>query len=242
MTNKGIDYLFTKRYLDFDVIEKFKLCYCDEYGDFITRGVDNYLDFTMPKIDPRFYDSAIFPIFDLYGKVIGVSARSLSDTNDLKYINTVYTKGRHLYGLNLTWYDCLQKRKVYVVEGNVDVVRMYQAGVKNVVGMLGSTLSVTQLAVLSRFVDEVIFVPDGDKAGAKFLERVAIGTPNRKSLTSKHTNLNLRFSLIKLPEGLDPDSFLNDHTAEDLFKLEEPVTSDLFITYHKKLGGKTDEW
>jgi len=240
--SKGIDYLINNRYLTPDVMEKFRLCYCDEYGYFHTQTIDNYIDFDMPKLDPRFYNSAIFPIFDLYNKVIGVSARSLSSTNDFKYINTVYTKGKHLYGLNITWQDCLKKRKVYVVEGNIDVVRMYQSGIKNVVGMLGSTLSLTQLTVLSRFVDEVVFVPDGDKAGTKFLERVAIGRRDRKSLIEKHPNLDLNFSLIRLPEGSDPDTFLQDHKAEDLFKLEEPVSSSLFDTYHRKLGGKTEEW
>lgn len=240
--NKGISYLLEQRYLTSESIEKFRLGFCDEYGQFKFHvSLDNF-DSELPKLDPRFYNSVIFPIFDLYNKVIGVSARSLSPTNDLKYINTVYKKGKHLYGLNFTWWDCLKKRKVYIVEGNIDVVRMYQDGIQNVVGMLGSTLSLTQLIVLSRFVDEVVFVPDGDKAGIKFLERVAIGRKGRKSLTEKHTNLDLNFSLIQLPEGSDPDTFLQCHKAEDLFKLEEPVSSSLFDTYHKKLGGKTEEW
>ena len=240
--NKGTAYLLEQRYLTNESIEKFRLGFCDEYGQLKFHVFLNNFESELPKLDPRFYNSAIFPIFDLYHKVIGVSARSLSSTNDFKYINTVYAKGKHLYGLNFTWLDCLKKRKVYIVEGNIDVVRMYQEGIKNVVGMLGSTLSLTQLTVLSRFVDEVVFVPDGDNAGIKFLERVAIGRKGKKSLTEKHPNLDLNFSLIKLPEGSDPDTFLQCHKVEDLFKLEESVSSSLFDTYNRKLGGKMEEW
>ena len=242
MTNKGIDYLTTHRYLTPDVMEKFRLCYCDEFGQVNSKAVHSYIDFKMPSLEPRFRDSVLFPIFNLYNKVIGVSARSLNPNNDIKYINTVYDKIKHLYGLNVTWRDCLKKRKVYIVEGNIDVIRMYQKGIKNVVGMLGSTLSLTQLIVLSRFVDEVVFVPDGDKAGTKFLERIVFGKLGKKSLIEKNPNLNLTFLIIKLPEGSDPDTYLLDNKTEDLFKLEEPVSSNLFDTYQTKLGGKTDEW
>ncbi len=212
----GFDYLKNKRKLSSDTIRAFHLAYCDAAG-FI------YADTQFPSkdlsLDPRFNNSVLFPICNLYSDLIGVSARKLDyDTKkDLKYVNTVYPKTDHLYGLNVTYERCFEKRQAYVVEGNVDTLMMYQAGLQNVVGMLGSNISITQLCLLSRFVDEVIFVPDGDEAGQKMLHKLE---DLRKSILAKYKNLELSFGAVRLPNGYDPDKYLQEHTKEDFLKLE----------------------
>lgn len=212
----GFEYLKNQRHLNSDTLRKFHLAYCDQQG-FI------YADTEFPSkdlnLDPRFNNSVLFPICNLYNELIGVSARKLDyDTKkDLKYVNTVYPKTEHLYGLNVTYERCFEKRQAYVVEGNVDTLMMYQAGLQNVVGMLGSNIAITQLSLLSRFVDEVIFVPDGDEAGQKMLVKL---DNLKKSILGKYKNLELSFGAVRLPNGFDPDKFLQQNTKEDFLKLE----------------------
>lgn len=212
----GFDYLKNQRHLKSGTIRDFHLAYCDPAG-FV------YADTKFPAksldLDPRFNNSILFPICNLYNEVIGVSARKLDydSKKDLKYVNTVYPKTEHLYGLNVTYKRCFEKRQAYVVEGNVDTLMMYQAGLDNVVGMLGSNIAITQLCLLSRFVDEIIFVPDGDEAGQKMLGKLE---DLRKSILSRFKNLELSFGAVRLPEGYDPDKFLQTHTKDDFLKLE----------------------
>lgn len=214
----GFKYLKTERQLSDETIRKFHLAYCDGKGNI-------YSDMDFPskslELDYKFYDTALFPICNLYGELVGVSGRKLNyKTNmDLKYVNTVYQKTDHLYGLSTTLMDCVRENRAYIVEGNVDTVMMYQHGIKNVVGMLGSTLSITQLAILSRFVDEIYLVPDGDTAGEKLIERV-IGTDRKKGLVSKFPQLALQFYQVKLPTFFDPDKFLREKGREEFLKLE----------------------
>ena len=244
MTNKGLTYLSDERRLKPETIDKFSLAYCDE------RGIRSFGSHASPigcselnkvYLDPaKFNNSILFPIFNVYGGYVGISARSLDPNNELKYVNTVYPKGKHLYGFNVTWPECLRERKVYIVEGNVDAIMMYQCGIKNVVGMVGSTVGITQLTLLLRFVDHIVFVPDGDKAGKKFIQRVIVGKPGQKSLIEKHPSLGLTFSTINLADKYDPDTFLKEFKIKDLRKLEQPVQSDLPTQYRHIIGGMTE--
>lgn len=210
----GFDYLKKERHLTEDTIKTFRLGYYDSIGNIYT----NYdLTSVLSQLDQKFVNSVLFPIFDVYDNLIGISARKLNYNNsfDMKYVNTIYSKTQHLFGLNITWKDCLKQNKVYVVEGNIDVLMTYQSGIRNVVGMLGSVLKLTQLCLLSRFVKNVVLVPDGDKVGQKFLEKM-----NTIQLFKKYPNLDLNFSVVTLPEGYDPDKFLYEK-GKDAFLLLE---------------------
>jgi DNA primase len=229
----GFDYLLNKRRLTKESIKAFHLGYCDSNGYI-------YVDTDFPdqslKLDYKFKNSVLFPICDAYNKLIGVSARKLDyETNkDLKYVNTVYPKTDHLYGLNITWPYCLKERTAYVVEGNMDAIIMYQYGIKNVVGMLGSALKLNQVCLLSRFVDRIIIIPDGDDGGGYLINRLTgkevalISGEKRKinekrALIQKYHNLDLDFSYLQLPKGYDPDKYLFEFGKDSLMKL--PIIS-----------------
>lgn len=219
VTCKGFTYLKEERGLTDETIDTFHLGCINESGQrFIDIPVQYNLDF-------RFNNSAIFPIFNVYNDLIGISARKLDygTKKDLKYVNTIYPKTLHLYGLNVTWPYCLHNKSVYVVEGNVDMLMMYQHGIRNVVGMLGSTLTINQLCILSRFAEEIIFVPDGDTAGQKFLARM-FGSKREVGLVTKCINQGLTFSSVQLPNTYDPDKFLKEHSSADLISLKQPLT------------------
>lgn len=214
----GFEYLKNERHLTDESIRKFHLGYYDAVGNIYADTDAPYTDWE----DYKFKNTALFPICNLYGDLIGVSGRNLNyHTNkDLKYVNTVYKKMDHVFGLNVSLPDCIRENRVYIVEGNVDTVMMYQAGVKNVVGMLGGSLSATQICILSRFVDEILIVPDGDTAGDAIIERTVKSKPGKKSLMEKCSQMNVGFSHVVLPRFFDPDKFMREKGLNEFLKLE----------------------
>lgn len=203
-------YLMEQRKLTEQTIRAFNLGYVSNTGD-IYVGAE--LASPVPILDKRFYHSSLFPIFDLYGKCIAASVRPLGPTKT-KYINTEYEKKEHLYGLSVTWQACLKAQEVYVVEGNISLLQMYQAGITNCVAMLGSRLSPTQVCLLNRFVKKIIMVPDGDKAGRKFIEKM-----NDEVIPTKLYDSDITFSYVELPDGQDPDDYLKEHTKDQFLAL-----------------------
>lgn len=204
-------YLVEVRKLDENTINTFNLGYVSPEG-LVYVGAD----FTgiIPKMDKRFFHSTMFPIFDMFGACVAVSVRPLGPTQT-KYINSQYEKSEHLYGLNVTWKECLKEQTVYVVEGNISLLQMYQAGIKNCVAMLGSKLSVRQVCLLSRFVKKIILVPDSDKAGLKLIEKLQDNIP------TKLYDADVKFSYIQLPVGNDPDDYLKTHSKTEFLAIDE---------------------
>ncbi len=204
-------YLIEQRKLNEDTIHMFNLGYISPDGiPYVDAGFNSVL----PETDKRFFHSTMFPIFDMFGTCIAISARPLGPTQT-KYINTVYEKSDHLYGLNITWNECLNADKVYVVEGNISLLQMYQAGIKNCVAMLGSKLSVTQVCLLSRFVKNIVLVPDADKAGIKLIQKM------RENIPTKLYDADIRFTYVELPVGIDPDDYFKINTKQDFLHLPE---------------------
>jgi DNA primase len=198
-----------ERLLSEEVILKFHLGYVDHAGEVY---VDADFRGKLPSLDKRFYHSTMFPIFSAYGECIAVSCRPLGPS-PTKYINTTYEKADHLYGLSETWRDCLKEKFVYVVEGNVSLLQMWQAGIKNCVAMLGSNLSARQVALLNRYVTKIIMVPDSDKAGMNVIEKL------KKNIPQKLYDSDIQFTYVQLPAGQDPDDFFKVHTKQDFLDI-----------------------
>ena len=223
-TLPAFKYLIENRKLTEETIRNFHLAYEDHRGT-IYVDADVSTPVTPPltedrKVDFRFLNSSLFPIFDLYGKIVGISARPLVETEKTtKYVNTSYEKSEHLYGLCQTWKDCVREKTVYVVEGNVDVLQMWQKGIKNVCGLLGSRFSSTQLGLLIGFVEHIVFVLDGDNAGIEFMGAL------KKEVTSRYHNIPVTFHFKFLPfdgkNKVDPDSFLLAHSKEEFLALPQ---------------------
>jgi len=193
---------FKLRGLDDEVIRAFNLGWCRE------DGKSSHKDF-LPFIDSRFYNKVLFPIYNLHGSLISVSSRSIQK-DEKGYIHTAYSKRFHLYGLNVTYPYILSSRKVYIVEGNFDLLTLYKQGIKNVVAMLGSKLSLEQASLLVRFADELILASDSDNAGKKC-------ALNFVDLLKRN---DISFKILKLPFGEDPDTFVKKFGAEAFIKLE----------------------
>jgi DNA primase len=209
-------YLIEKRNLTEDTIRTFNLGYVDENGmPYIGADFQGKL----PAMDKRFFHSTMFPIFDLYGTCVAVSVRPLGPTQT-KYINTAYEKSEHLYGLSITAANCLKTQAVYVVEGNISLLQMYQAGVTNCVAMLGSKLSARQVCLLNRFVKKIVLVPDADKAGRKLVEKM-----QKEVIPEKMYDSDVKFTYVELPDGCDPDDYFKVNSMQNFLCLPEKELS-----------------
>ena len=162
----------------------------------------------------------MFPIINVRGNVIGFSGRRFSeDKNEAKYINTgdtpVYKKSQNLFGLNLAKSNCA--KQLILVEGNLDVVSLHQAGFNNAVAPLGTAFIEEQAQLISRYSEEVVICFDSDEAG-KIATKKAIEILHKTGISIK---------IMRLPEGKDPDEFIKNHSPEAFSKLLLGAVTDI---------------
>lgn len=160
----------------------------------------------------RFRSRIIFPIFDIKSRAIGFGARILEQKNShlAKYVNSpetpVYTKGKNLYGLNFTKDAIRQSDLAVVVEGYLDLIVPYQAGLHNIVASLGTALTLEQARLLKRYTRNAVMIYDPDDAG----QMATIRTLD----IFLEEDMDVR--VVSLPEGFDPDLFVRKHGIQDL--------------------------
>ena len=146
----------------------------------------------------------IFPISDDRGRVVGFGGRALKKGDEPKYLNSpdspVYNKSKVLYGLHLAKEHIKDKDLAVVVEGYMDVISSYQAGVKNVVASSGTALTEPQLKLLKRFTKNIAFCFDTDAAGQDAL---------RRAIESAQP-LDLNLKIVLIPGYKDPDECVKD--------------------------------
>src|SRR5438876_8193641 len=153
----------------------------------------------------RFRGRLIFPVFDAQGKPIAFGGRTLDPEGEPKYLNspetTAYTKGRHLFGLNLTRDEIRRQGFAILVEGYLDLIVPYQIGVRNVIASLGTALTPEQAKLIARFAHKVVVNYDGDRAGVQAAKR-AIETILADDIEVK---------VLVLPDNADPDDFIRKY-------------------------------
>ena len=159
----------------------------------------------------RYAGRVVFPWTGVSGKVVGFTARVLDKRTkgvNQKYVNSpdseVFHKDHELYGIWQAKRAIAKEDRVFMVEGQADVISMHQCGIENVVANSGTALSVHQIRLLHRFTNNIVLLYDGDAAGVHAALR---GT---NMLLEEEMNVKVLF----LPDGNDPDSFARNHTAE----------------------------
>jgi DNA primase catalytic core len=165
------------------------------------------------KLFDFFRNRLIFPIKDKSGRIVGFSGRILPGSEETaKYINTpetaIYKKSEVLYGLNTGLKTIREKKLVYLVEGNPDVVRLQEIGINNTVAPCGTSLTSEQIQLLKPLVKSINIIGDSDKAGQKAVKR------NAEMIIKE----GISVCVVTFPEGeekQDPDSFF---TSEEQFK------------------------
>lgn len=147
----------------------------------------------------------VFPILDVMNRVIAFGGRVL-DNGQPKYINSpetaIYTKGKHLYGLNLAKNS--REKQLVLVEGYMDAIAMHQAGIDYAVAILGTALTENQAQLLRKYTENVIVGFDADAAGQ------AAALRSLDLLTAR----GLKVTVLQVPEGKDPDEYIRRNGPE----------------------------
>ena len=206
-----------KRGFSESTIEKFALgCAPDSWDGLVTELERNGVDLALAaqaglvKAGQRGYydfyrDRLMVPTYSTTGEVIAFGGRALGD-GEPKYLNTsttpVYTKGRHLYALNVARRAAQSSRTLIVVEGYLDCIALHQAGFENAVAALGTSFTEDQARELRKYADYVFLCFDGDAAGSNAATK-AIDTASH---AIEHAGSSVR--IVMLPAGEDPDSFV----------------------------------
>jgi DNA primase len=157
----------------------------------------------------RFRDRIMFPIRDGRGRIIAFGGRIL-DQGEPKYLNSpetlLFHKGRELYGLYEARRSRSNLRRLLIVEGYMDAVRLHQVGISYAVATLGTATTPEHLKRLFRIVNEIVFAFDGDRAG-----RAAAWRALQNTLPEIRQGREIRF--LFLPEGHDPDTLVGEEGA-----------------------------
>ncbi len=183
----------------------------------------------------RFRDRIMFPIRDSRGRVIAFGGRVI-DRGEPKYLNSpetaLFHKGHELYGLYESRTGGGSFKRLLVVEGYMDVVRLHQAGITYAVATLGTATTAEHLKRIFRLVREVVFAFDGDRAG-----RSAAWRALQHALPEAREGREIRF--LFLPEGHDPDSLVG---AEGREAFESRLEGALPLSEYliRELSGQSD--
>jgi len=158
---------------------------------------------------PRFRNRLMFPIFDAQGRVIAFGGRVIG-AGEPKYLNSAespaFQKGSTLYGLNWARNAIRKEDRALLVEGYFDCVRLHAAGVESAVAPLGTALTEAQAELIHKYTRTVFLLYDSDQAGLKATFRAG-------DVLLAH---GIKVHVVTLPEGEDPDTFVDRHGAEGL--------------------------
>ena len=160
----------------------------------------------------KFRGRLMFPIFNTQGKVIGFGGRAIGDEMP-KYLNSseseVFLKKNNLYALNFTKKSINDMDQVLIVEGYMDAISLYQAGIRNVAASLGTALTENQCQLITRYTKNVVLSYDSDSAGIKAALR------GIDVMRSSHANVRI----LHVTGGKDPDEFVKKYGKEEFLKL-----------------------
>lgn len=226
--NDGRSYM-QERGIETDILKKFGIGYADEdwtslYDHLKSKGYaekDLLALGLISEKNGKYYDKfrnrVIFPIINTSGKVIGFGGRIIGQ-GEPKYLNSpespIFLKKNNLYGLNLTREDISREDRAILVEGYMDVVSLYQSGVRNVSASLGTALTENQSKLLKRYTRNVVLSYDSDSAGRNAALR------GIEILYAQEC----RVKVLHVTDGKDPDEFVKKNGRLAYLELIDKAT------------------
>lgn len=237
---KALEYL-KKRGITDEIIEEFNIGYASSAFDTLTKlltskGYDEQIliDTGLSQRSQTLYDlfrnRITFPIHNPQGKPVGFSARIYEDVNEAKYINTketqIFKKGNILFNYHRAQNEARRVKKLIVVEGQMDAIRIYANGIKNVVATMGTALTDNHIKLLKKLNIPIVLCMDNDEAGEK-------ATIQNGELL---TNAGVDLKVLRLSGAKDPDEYIMSHSKEEFIDaIDNAVTYfDFKLNYHKK--------
>ena len=218
------------RQIDDDIIKRFqiglsfndnklsKLLLSKGYSEntLVESGISVYYG---KNVNDIYKDRIMFPLWDTNGKTIGFSGRIYEGNDTSKYINTketdIFKKGSLLYNYDNARKSILDKDEIIIVEGFMDVIRLYTIGIENVVASMGTAITKEQVKLLKKLSSNIILMFDGDKAGKK--------ATNSFIEVSEGYDMNIK--VVRLEEDLDPDDYIIKKGKDKMMDhLSKPMT------------------
>ena len=237
---KALKYL-NDRFFDKTIIEKFNIGFASDSWDLLYKELNQKFDeevieksglFSNGKkgfLD-RFRNRIMFPFYSPSGKVIGFSGRSLSDKEDVKYLNSpetlLFQKSKVFYGSYQTMPEIRKQNYVLLVEGQTDFLRLYEKGFKNVLATSGTAFSSKHANALGKYTNRVILTYDSDNAG--------VNAAIRTGYILLQNGFEVR--VLDLGEGLDPDDYfkLKDNNKQTFRALIKNAVHPINFIINKK--------
>lgn len=204
--------LLNKQYEDKDI----------EKAGLIIKNNSGYAD--------MYIDRIMFPLFDLTGKIVGYSGRVYNKDIKPKYINTketkIFKKGETLYNYHKAKESARENNELIIVEGFMDVIRMYTIGITNVVATMGTAVTKNQALLMKRLSNEIILCFDGDEAGNEATN----------SCINELLKIGISPKIVRLEQNLDPDEYILKYGKEKFVnKIKNPMNSmEYKMNYLKK--------
>lgn len=208
----AIKYLHDRK-IDDDIINTFEIGLSMNDNNIskllINKGFDknDLIDIGLCGIKDNFvYDvfrnRIMFPLYNTLGQVVGFSGRIYNGEADSKYVNSkesiIFKKGMLLYNYHRALQFARDERKIIVVEGFMDVIRLYTIGIKNVVATMGTAITKEHAELIKKLSKNVVLCFDGDKAGEKAT----------KSALEALERIGINPKIIRLENDLDPDDYI----------------------------------
>ncbi len=230
---KAIEYLHNRK-IDDDIINEFEIGLSmndNNVSKLLEKkgyDVNELIDIGLcGKKDNFIYDifrnRIMFPLYNLDGKPVGFSGRIYNGEKDSKYVNSkesiIFKKGNLLYNYHRALSHAREKHQIIVVEGFMDVIRLYTIGIKNVVATMGTAITKEHANLLMKLSKNIVLCFDGDKAGEKATIS-ALDALEKIGITPK---------IIRLEDDLDPDDYIiKKGSAAYLTHLNNPMSSVVF--------------
>ncbi|MBQ9042008.1 MAG: DNA primase [Eggerthellaceae bacterium] len=170
------------------------------------------------RVNDRFYNRVMFPIFDPQGECIAFGGRVIGD-GEPKYLNSqetpLFHKSNVLYGLDKAKKAMTNTGVAIIVEGYTDVITLHENGIENAVATLGTALTIQHIRLISKHASKrIVYLFDGDAAGQRAADR-ALGFIN-EDMTPEAGKARVELCAVTLPDDLDPADFVTQRGADEL--------------------------
>lgn len=221
--NTGYNYM-KKRGIDISTLKKFGVGYADSewdslYNHFKDKGTEvkllielGLVSESKGKYFDKYRNRIMFPIINTRGKIIGFGGRAIGDDSP-KYLNSpeskVFMKKNNLYGINLTRQEIDTEDYAILVEGYMDVISLYESGIRNVCASLGTALTENQAKLLKRYTNNIVLSYDADAAGQ---------TASLRGMDILYKE-NCKVKVLQVSDGKDPDEFVRKKGKEAFIRL-----------------------
>lgn len=224
-----------------DSLSQFLLSKYDDLSPFLELALIYKNEKGQSKYFDKYHHRLVFPIINHRNEVIGFSGRILEDNPKVgKYINSndsdIFHKKDNLFGLNLTRESIMLEKKAIIVEGQMDVISLYQGGIKNVTASLGTAFTEYQARLLKKWTDHVIICYDNDDAGIKatvssgvilMLEGFNVKVANFEHIDNE--------SGIEQKKPKDPDEFIKRYGKDAFLKVIENAVPFIDFRLHNEI-------